>query len=116
MQNPPDQFEPLYIVVSGWILKECFSCGCVHLALLGPVGVQKRRHSSYLAELKNVISHVSYQRLVLEFFFCSLAFQFGISTKCLVDYRSLRLFIKLLSCNMDHPSLHYLLGIYVIIC
>ncbi|XP_062854250.1 sodium-dependent lysophosphatidylcholine symporter 1-B-like, partial [Trichomycterus rosablanca] len=44
----------------------------------GPVGVRIQRHSSYLADLKKIIGHVSYQRLVLGFLFCSLAFQMSL--------------------------------------
>lgn len=51
----------------------CFSC--VNSVLSGPAGVPIERHSSYHADLKKLIGHVSYQRLVLGFLFTSLAFQ-----------------------------------------
>ncbi|XP_026781487.3 sodium-dependent lysophosphatidylcholine symporter 1-B-like [Pangasianodon hypophthalmus] len=44
----------------------------------GPASVQIERHSSYLADLKKLIGHVSYQRLVLGFLFTSLAFQMAL--------------------------------------
>ncbi|XP_053536537.1 sodium-dependent lysophosphatidylcholine symporter 1-B-like [Ictalurus punctatus] len=42
------------------------------------VDVQTERRSSYLADLKKLIGHVSYQRLVLGFLFSSLAFQMAL--------------------------------------
>ncbi|KAF5907304.1 sodium-dependent lysophosphatidylcholine symporter 1-like, partial [Clarias magur] len=44
----------------------------------GPVGIQIERSSSYLADVKKLIGHVSYQRLVLSFLFTTLAFQMAL--------------------------------------
>ncbi|KAM9475487.1 sodium-dependent lysophosphatidylcholine symporter 1-B-like [Clarias gariepinus] len=44
----------------------------------GPAGIQIERGSSYLADVKKLIGHVSYQRLVLGFLFTSLAFQMAL--------------------------------------
>ncbi|TSL97339.1 Sodium-dependent lysophosphatidylcholine symporter 1-A [Bagarius yarrelli] len=43
-----------------------------------PAVVEEGRSSSYLADLKKLVGHVSYQRLVLGFLFTSLAFQMAL--------------------------------------
>lgn len=69
--NQPDQI--LTRPESSWKADACLSC--VNSAPLGPAGVRIERRSSCLADLKKLIGHVSYRRLVLGFLFTSLAFQ-----------------------------------------
>ncbi|KAK3566066.1 hypothetical protein QTP86_025235 [Hemibagrus guttatus] len=59
-----------------------FLCSMVLLLgvkeLSGPAGTEIKRHTSYLADLKKLVGHVSYQRLVLGFLFTSIAFQMAL--------------------------------------
>ncbi|KAF4070513.1 hypothetical protein AMELA_G00286290 [Ameiurus melas] len=68
---------------SALILGALFFLCCMVLFLgvreqSGAVDVQTERRSSYLADMKKLIGHVSYQRLMLGFLFASLAFQMAL--------------------------------------